>query len=136
MIAWCMWFSRNATRHGTLEKLQLQIVQKAWAMLDAFKIVSHSIQQPQGNLQEFWTLPPEHGYKVNIDGAVFAHIQQAGVGGVIRDHEGKVTAAMSKKIHQPLGPLVIEAKALEEGISFAWDVGIREAVWSVIKDCF
>lgn len=35
---------------------------------------------------------------------------------------------MSKKIHQPLGPLKIEAKAMVEGISFAWDVGVREVV--------
>ena len=47
---------------------------------------------------------------------------------VIRDHKGKVIVAMSKKIHQLLGPLEIEAKAIEEGIYFAWDVGIREAV--------
>ena len=33
---------------------------------------------------------------------------------------------MSKKIHQLLGPLEIEAKAMQEGISFAQDVGIRE----------
>ena len=79
-------------------------------------------------MQEFWTLPPEHSYKVNVDGAVFAHIQQAGVVVVIRNHKGKVTAAMSKRIHQVLGPLEIEAKAMEEGISFACDVGIREVV--------
>lgn len=123
MIARCTWFSRNATRHGSPRQTAAAIVQKARAMLDGFKIVNRSIQQPRGNLQEFWTLPPDHGhsYKVNVD-AVFVHIQQASVG------EGKMTAAMSKMIHQPLRPLEIEAKAMEEGISFAWDVGIRGVV--------
>ena len=33
---------------------------------------------------------------------------------------------MSKKMRVPLGPLEAEAKAMEEGIDFAWDVGIRD----------
>ena len=44
---------------------------------------------------------------------------------VIRDHAGKVMATLSKIVHQPLGPLEMEAKAMEEGVTFAWDVGIR-----------
>ena len=68
---------------------------------------------------------------MNVDGAVFSQSCQAGVGVVIWDHEREVIAALSKQIHQPLGPLEIEAKAMEVGVSFTWDVGIRE----VIFDC-
>ena len=42
---------------------------------------------------------------------------------VIRDHEGRVVAALSKQVQQPLGPLEIEAKTMEVEVSFAWDVG-------------
>ena len=50
-----------------------------------------------------------------MDGAVFSHIRGFGfgVGVVIHDHEGRVAAAMSKKLLQPLGLLEIEAKAME-----------------------
>ena len=48
---------------------------------------------------------------------------------VIRDHAGRVTAALNKIVHQPLGPLEIEAKAMEEGVTFAWDVGIRDVIF-------
>ena len=65
--------------------------------------------------------------KVNVDGAVFSQSCQAGVGVVIRDYEGEVIAR--KQIHQPLGPWEIEAKAMEVGVSFAWDVGIREVIF-------
>ena len=48
---------------------------------------------------------------------------------MIRDHVGKVTTTLSKIVHQPLGPLEIEAKAMEEGVTFAWDVGIRDVIF-------
>ena len=48
---------------------------------------------------------------------------------VIRDHAGRVTTALSKIVHQPLGPLEIEAKAMEEGVTFAWHVGIRDVIF-------
>ena len=74
-------------------------------MLDEFQTTNHSIQQQRGTLQDFWILPPAHSYKVNVDGATFSQNQQAGVGVVVKEHEDRVTAAMSRKIHQPLGPL-------------------------------
>ena len=50
------------------------------------------------------------------------------MGVVIRDHKGKVIATLSKQVQQPLGPLEIEAKTMEVGVSFAWDVGTREVI--------
>ena len=67
-------------------------------------------------------------YKVNVDGAVFAQAQRSRVGVVVRDYDRQVTTTSSKLILQPLGPLEIEAKAMEIGTSFAWDVGIRDMV--------
>ena len=39
-----------------------------------------------------------------------------------------MVAALSKQVQQPLGSLEIKAKAMEVGVSFAWDVGIREVI--------
>ena len=63
-----------------------------------------------------------------MDGAVFSQSVQDGVGVVIRDHEGRVIAALSKQVQQPPGPLEIEANTMEVGVSFAWDVGTREVI--------
>ncbi|XP_023871638.1 uncharacterized protein LOC111984242 [Quercus suber] len=72
--------------------------------------------------------PPRQGYyKVNIDGAVFSDRKQAGAGVLIKDGAGEVVAALSKKWKWPLGAVEAEAKALEAGIAFAKDVGIRDA---------
>ena len=46
---------------------------------------------------------------------------------VIHDHEGRVVAALSKRPHYPLRPLEVEAKAMEEAVELAWDVGSWDA---------
>ena len=67
-------------------------------------------------------------FKVNVDGATFVQSQTVGVGVLIRDFAGRVEAALSKRLFVPLGPLETEAKAMEEGIMFGWDVGVRDVV--------
>lgn len=52
-----------------------------------------------------------------------------GIGVVVRDHLGVVRAALSKKFNGLLGPLETEAKAMEEGLRFAWDRGISAAIF-------
>ena len=63
-----------------------------------------------------------------MDGAVFSQSCQVRVSMVIWDHVGKVIATLSKQFQQLAGPLEIETKAIEVGVSFAWDVGIREVI--------
>ena len=67
-------------------------------------------------------------FKVNVDGAVFSSQSAMGISVLIRDEEGRVEAALSKKIMAPLGALEVEAKAFEAGLLFAKDIGIQELV--------
>ena len=63
-------------------------------------------------------------YKINSDVAIFESTSSIKVGAIIQDHDGQVKVALSKALLVPLGPLEAEAKALEESILFAWDVGV------------
>ena len=76
-----------------------------------------------------WALPHPPWLKINVDGAVFERQRAVGIGVVIRDHLGLVRAALSMKIRARLGPLKIEAMAIEEGMGFAWDWGVSIAIF-------
>ena len=43
--------------------------------------------------------------------------------------KGQSQDSLSKKFHQSLGPLEVKTKAMEVGVSFAWDVHIRDVVF-------
>ena len=62
-----------------------------------FQAVNHSVTQQREELEARWTLPMISSYKVNVDGTVFAQSRQSGIDVVIQDHEGRVTAVLSKK---------------------------------------
>ena len=75
--------------------------------------------------------PKPPWYKINVYRAVFSSLGSSGMGAIIRDSEGRLEAALGKNFHCPFGPLEAEAKAMEDGVQFAWDVGI----WNVIFEC-
>ena len=52
-----------------------------------------------------------------------------GIRFIIRDHLGLVCAVLSIKIHAPLGPLEIEAKAMEEGIVVSIQQSLKVTRW-------
>ena len=67
-------------------------------------------------------------FNVSMDGAVFSKQKAIGVGVIIWDDKGRLKAAMTMKLHAPLGALEVEAKAFEVGMQFAKDVGIQDVV--------
>ena len=48
---------------------------------------------------------------------------------VIRDSAGEVIATLSQKLAHPLGALETKAKAIEVGVQFALDVGVRDVTF-------
>ncbi|KAK7819513.1 hypothetical protein CFP56_040197 [Quercus suber] len=55
--------------------------------------------------------------------------RKVGLGVIIRDSNGMVIATLSSPMVGPLSALETETKALETGLHFALDIGIRDAVF-------
>nr|XP_023921713.1 receptor-like protein EIX1 [Quercus suber] len=67
-------------------------------------------------------------FKIDVDGAVFSKQKAVGIRVVIRDDEGRLEVALSKKIPVRMGALEVEAKAFETWLLFAKDVGVCDII--------
>ena len=74
-----------------------------------------------------WQPPRYNLFKANYDGAVFKETNEAGIGVIIRDREGKVMASLVQKVQYPQSVESIEAWAAKRAVQFVTEVGIPEA---------
>ena len=79
-------------------------------------------------VQQCWLPPSNQMYKVKVEGAFFKARRESEVGVIIRDANGLVMAALSKKFYATFGPLEVEAKAFESGLQFAKEVVLQEFI--------
>ncbi|KAK7857021.1 putative ribonuclease h protein, partial [Quercus suber] len=127
-VCWGIWKNRNVLRLGGKGQAGCTILRGAMHLVGEFHAANESKHENRAGEAPVvvWKPPSSGHYKVNTDGAVFSKRKQAGAGVIIRDGMGEVIAALSKKWNYPLGAVEAEAKALEAGINFARDVGVRD----------
>ena len=130
-VCWGIWKNGKDLRMGGKGKAGRTVVRNALHLVEEFRSANETKTEHQAEPVPVvsWQLPPQGYYKVNIDGAVFSDRKQVGARVLIRDGNGEVIAALSKKWRWPLGAIEAEAKALEAGVAFVKDVGIRDAVF-------
>ena len=126
--AWCIWKNINSLKFEGRGKAGKLIVKEAEMLVEEFS---------SGNIKEkllvvtrtqAWRPPREGWYKVNVDGAVFKETNSCGIGVVIRNDQGQIMGAMSKKLNLPLGAVEVEAKAFEEGLLLVGDLGLKQII--------
>ena len=123
----CVWISTLKSNPSPPKK-------NYWLNLtEQHESFASDLVQPLGDRQEIlqnsvWA-PPHSGLcKINVDGALFPTKKLAGIGVVIRDQQGRLLAALCRKIRAQMGALEVEAKAYEAGVLLARHLGLRNGV--------
>ena len=101
MIAWALWCNRNEVRNGGKQKTGSELIRWAATYLAEYTTATVSPSKPTPprlELRSLWTPPLALMFKVNVDGAVFSALGAVGIGIIIQDEEGRVVAALSKRI--------------------------------------
>ena len=140
MVAWKLWCNRNEIYHQGEAKTGLEMahsaanyLQEFWSAIETHEASTFDLVQPlsdrQENLQNSDWVPSHSGQcKINVDGALFPTKKLAGNGVVIRDQQGKLLAALCRKIRAQMGALEVEAKAYKAGVLLARHLGLRNGV--------
>ena len=127
-LCWEIWKNRNSIWHGGSRRSGKAIVQRALALMQEYHAATEEVPSPRPTEVVKWH-PPNHPlYKLNADAAVLNELNATGMGMVVRDWEGNVLAAMSKRFLAPLATLEAEAKSMEVAVQFAWEMGFKEVV--------
>ena len=129
-ISWSIWFKRNAVRTGSPSLPHSMIHANTIERLQEFQQVQDRISTPlQSQMTVHWSPPPISWCKANFDGAIFQELGAAGLGVVIRDHEGSVIGALFERIALPPSVEDVEALAGRRAIAFAKEIGLQEVIF-------
>ena len=131
VTAWTVWHHRNKSR-----------LQTATVPLDRLAIFAENYLQnyTDRNGQPVppvrraattvrWSPPCENRVKINFDGALFGESNSAGIGVVIRNSEGEVTAALSEKIVKPQTAELVEILVTRCVVLFSTETDFYNSVF-------
>ncbi|XP_075658761.1 uncharacterized protein LOC142628577 [Castanea sativa] len=131
MLVWAIWYRRNQVRVSQKEFPYNQIGPFAIQLLHDFVQVlpKRQLQSRRADGQHVqWQPPPVTKFKVNFDEAVFKEDKQAGLGVVIRNHQGQVIASLSENVVLPPSIEDVEALVAVRAVSFAAKLGVLSTV--------
>lgn len=132
-LLWVIWNARNKWLFEGKKENPIIAVARAESVVESYR----KVKQPEMNFvgsqkaEELnqWCPPPKDWLKINVDAAVDADKQMAGLGVVIRDQEGNCKAAAVKTSKVFGSVAMAEAAAMEWGLQVALRVGVTAGIF-------
>ncbi|KAK9278236.1 hypothetical protein L1049_027798 [Liquidambar formosana] len=123
---WAIWHNRNLVVFEGVRKEPQYTAYVAQRYLAEFMAVQEGgMAGPKGPSVR-WKPPAVGRFKLNADGALFKEASCVGFGVMVRDHEGQIIAAASKRKIGLFNVPYIEAMAIQFAAEFARDLDLRD----------
>ncbi|XP_073031163.1 uncharacterized protein [Primulina eburnea] len=81
---------------------------------------------PRNKSEKVWKPPVSCTLKLNVDAAMNEDRHQFGIGGAVRDNQGRLLLAFGKQINQPISVVHGELLAIRESIILLYDRGFSD----------
>ncbi|KAK9272861.1 hypothetical protein L1049_003239 [Liquidambar formosana] len=128
MVMWMMWNNRNWLLHEGKRMEPQQLIERANTLLQDFIKIQGEGRTVGVKISARWRPPTTGTYKVNVDGARFDDKKSVGLGVVVRDFEGQLIAAASKRMDGLFPPAQVEAVAMCFAMDFVRDQSLRSVI--------
>jgi hypothetical protein len=127
-ISWNLWRHRNELAHGTSVDNSISLLRKAEDLVFSFEAATKATEPRNPPLivdrsPSRWSPPPLHFFKLNFSVLLDKSHGTIGLGCLVRDHLGRVAAACSEPVSQPLDPTLLWPFALLRAVMFTRDSG-------------
>nr|GFA28330.1 reverse transcriptase [Tanacetum cinerariifolium]GFA53810.1 reverse transcriptase [Tanacetum cinerariifolium] len=128
MVMWRIWCVRNSKAHGGEEVEPNDMKESARVILkDFYQANAHleAIVTPNIPSQVRWSPPCNGVININADGGISSRNSAAGIGFVMRSHNGSVLVAGNRRVTYATSVIAIEANAIFWAIQVAIAKGFR-----------
>ncbi|GJN08391.1 hypothetical protein PR202_ga26304 [Eleusine coracana subsp. coracana] len=126
VLLWQWWSARNKANAGGKLATIAEVCSSVTYHVKEFQKLQKPPKVPKPAKTAKWSVPPDHSYKINIDGAFLAESNSGGWGFMIRDQTGSVLEAGAGNIQWAADALKTEALAAMAGVQ-------RAAYWGMPK---
>ncbi|GMI73050.1 hypothetical protein HRI_000974300 [Hibiscus trionum] len=120
---WFLWITRNNFVFEGIVKTPEDVVTSTRSYWLDVKAVSTKLSSSNPSLHVRWSPPSSPAVRVNCDASYDISNGSADLGVAIRNEEGLILGAMSRRVFHVASPFAAEAYAVLHGLHFAWDLG-------------
>ncbi|XP_065638474.1 uncharacterized protein LOC136071304 [Quercus suber] len=121
--------AKNQAFHNDAAIPPSQVWESARRALFDFNVARQDHLPPLSHASLLWATPPPGFHKINVNGATNEGGGCSGIGVIIRDSSRTVIGALSKVLPMSLNAEVTEAFALLNGVLFALELQISQAIF-------